>query len=179
MDEEPKPDAEGKTAETGLALLRAKEALRFAEAALTFQGTSLVALETRAQAVVGWAVAGATALLSGLLLATLAAPIQWALGTAMVTLLVAAGFAGTALKPSPWTRVGNVRPAIRSPYESEREFTEAIALGLADGIDTNDARLNAAGRHLSRSIMLLIAAPGFALAAAVARWLATFSGMAS
>jgi hypothetical protein len=149
----------GAVPEDGLRLWRAREAVRQSELRLAAQGASLAALEQRGQALVGWAVAGATALLSGLLIATLSVPIRCAAMSALVSLLLSATCALIVLWPSQWRTFGNPEVLVRSDRLSELEELETIALTAAASITANQARLKRAGRALTSGFLFFAFAP--------------------
>lgn len=149
----------GATPETGLRLWRSREAMRQAEARLTFQASALATFETRAQALVGWAVAGATALLGGLLIVEVSAYLRAAGGCALVALLASVWFGLQALRPGNWIFGGDVNALLDSPYQSELQEHEATARGMANGIEENDCRLDKAASKLGIALACFGAAP--------------------
>lgn len=172
QEEPPETIDVGATPETGLRLARAKEAMRQAETRLAFQATSLSAMEARAQAVVGWAVAGATALTGGLLIAEVRPSLQFAGGAAWLSLVASASCGVLVLAPSTWKQFGEPRKVLGSTLSTELEDLEATADGLADGIDGNNRRLDRAAVWLRWSLGFFAASPIAAVIGALVwnRW---------
>jgi hypothetical protein len=169
MPQEAQPDKfdAGATAEGGLRLWRAKEAMRQAELRLAGQAAALTTLESRAQAAIGWAVAGATALTGGLLIAELNLALRSAGVVALMFLLTSIWYGLEALCPQDdWVFFGSPAALLGSEYETEVEEHEATAEGLAGGITHNSKRLARVGNYLRRSLRLIALAPPAALLAA-------------
>lgn len=152
----------GETAADGLRYWRAKEAVRHGEARLTFQATALAALETRATSLVGWAAAGATAMVSALLLATLSRPGAWAASAALGALVLAAAAGVTVLWPRGWTPFGDPNGVLDSQETTELGDLEALAGGLGLAAAGNAKRLVSSGRLLTIGLGLLALAPACA-----------------
>lgn len=154
----------GQVASEGLRYWRAKEALRQAEARLTAQATALATFEARATSVVGWAVAGSTALVAAVVVTTLAPNIRFAAAVAVVLLFVAAIFAALVLRPTRWWSFGQPAQLLASTYGTELEELEAMVGGLAGAIASNETRLAGAGGWLNYSLYAAATAPIASLA---------------
>ena len=152
----------------GLRFWRAKEALRQAELRLTAQAAALATFEARATSLVGWAVAGSTALVTAFVATTLAPELRFAAALAVALLFFAAWWGADVLRPSRWWTFGDPKAVLASTYSTELEELEAIAGGLANAISANEARLSSAGRLLKYGFILAAAAPPVALAGWVA-----------
>lgn len=167
MTDEPGLIEVGEVQADGLDYWRAKEAMRQGEARLAFQATALMALEARATSLVGWSVAGATAMVSALLIASLPQATAWAAAAALVSLTLAAMAGASVLRPGDWTPFGNPQALLNSTHKNELTDLQAMAGGLELARSSNADRLKRRGRALALGLLLLAATP----AVAAAGWL--------
>lgn len=137
-------------------LWRAVEAMRQGELLLATQTANLVAMETRATAILAWSVAGATAIGLGVANGTLQ-PLHGLVG---LPLLLAAGACILAMWPRRWHGAGyHSRDVAEVHGDTELEVREAIALGYDCGIARNGRRLRATAVWLRGAWLAAVAAP--------------------
>lgn len=151
-------------ADDALRFWRSVEAVRQGELRLAAQAANRAAIEQRAGALAGWCNAGLLAL--GAAVFAKVTDAQLVAAIAAATLLAAAlWFCLAALKPRSWG-VAGYDPAhlVRWEEASELEIRERMAVGYADGIAMNDARLDLAGWCLRTASLFMAAAPVTALA---------------
>ncbi|MBU8541248.1 hypothetical protein [Falsiroseomonas tokyonensis] len=152
-------------------LIFAKEALRQAEIRLQSQATALAAVETRAGALIGWAMAGVAAAIAALLTLTTSMALGIGAAVFLAGLVASIVAALQVLLPGSWDVPGN-KPADLEPGAA---MAEAVLLrwvtdGLGAGIDSNSDRLATASRSLRWAysyfaVTPIIAAVAFALVA--------------
>lgn len=139
----------GATEET-LRLWQAKEALRQAELRLAAQTDSRRAFEARVTTLLGWIIATASVVASGIL-GTAPARVSVALAM-LVPLLIATVTSVSIVWPGWWSNAGYEPHLIfDSALGSELEIIESMAQGYEEGIQRNELWLHRAS-HLSRAV---------------------------
>jgi hypothetical protein len=164
-DGEAPPQFEVGATDSNLRFWRAREALRQAELRLAAQAGLITAIEARATALMGWAVAAALAAVAAYVAQPERATTPAAAAAAALALAFALALA--AVWARCWATPG-FEPAalLDSDLGSELEEIEAMTLGLGEGIRRNDRRLDQAAWLLRGAWIAFGTSPAVTFAAA-------------
>ena len=147
----------------------AVEAVRNAEVRLAAQAASLLALEARAMAIIGWASVVVAAGIAAYLTPALAPHMRYGAIVLATGFMAAILMAMRVLAPRTGWGVPGIEPeaVLRAPGPSVAHAAAWIAGGYEGLVATNSARLNEAGRRINAALRLIVGA-FFAAAAVIA-----------